>query len=124
MPNSYGFNEEKQIDGESMQDWQTGSSNVILKTFIRFVFGVEPQYKGIWIQPSKNIPFETTEFRIKVRDTDLILKYSNHQTGRRTFKINGIIEESIYDNVMEIEKIWLSNEIIVKNKEIVVEILD
>ncbi|MEF9959880.1 MAG: hypothetical protein RR090_07530 [Niameybacter sp.] len=124
MPNSYGFNEEKQIDGESMQDWQTGSSNVALKTFIRFVFGVEPQYTGLWIQPSMDIPFETTAFELKVRGTHLVLKYSNHETGKRIFKVNGEIQEGIYDNVMKLEKLWLNNNFISNNKEIVVEILD
>ena len=124
MPNSYGYNEEKQIDGESMQDWQTGSSNVALKTFIRFVFGVEPQYKGFWIQPSMDIPFETTEFTLKVRDTNLILKYSNNETGKRTFKVNGEIQKGIYDDVMKLEKLWLSNEYIENNKKILIEVLD
>lgn len=124
MPNSYGYNEEKQIDGESMQDWQTGSSNVVLKTFIRFVFGVEPQYKGLWIQPSMHIPFATTEFALKVRGTNLVLKYSNNETGKRIFKINGEIQEGIYDDVMKLKKLWISNEFVVNNKEIVVEILD
>lgn len=124
MPNSYGYNEEKQIDGESMQDWQTGSSNVALKTFIRFVFGVEPQYKGIWIQPSRAIPFDTTEFTLNVRGTKLILKYSNNELDKRTFKVNGEVQEGIYDEVMKLEKLWLSNEFIENNKEIVIEILD
>ena len=124
MPNSYGYNEEKHIDGESMQDWQTGSSNVVLKTFIRFVFGVEPQYKGLWIQPSMHIPFKTTEFTLKVRETTLILKYSNNKTGERIFKVNGSIQEGVYDSVMNLKKLWLSNEFIANNKEIVIEILD
>ncbi len=46
VPNSYGYNEELGIDGESMNDWQTGSSNVLLKLLIRFVFGFEPDYEG------------------------------------------------------------------------------
>lgn len=129
MPNSYGFNEEKQIDGESMQDWQTGSSNVVLKTFIRFVFGIEPQYKGIWIQPSKNIPFETTEFTIKVRESYLTIKYSNNQNtdnkaAGRVFKVNGEVQQGIYDDVMKLNKLWLSNDFITNNKEIIVEVLD
>ena len=123
MPNSYGYNEEKQIDGESMQDWQTGSSNVVLKTFIRFVFGVEPQYKGLCIQPSMHIPFATTELALKVRGTNLVLKYSNNETGKRTFKINGEIQEGYYDDVMKLKKFWISNEFIVIYKEIVVDIL-
>ncbi|MGL4363382.1 MAG: GH36-type glycosyl hydrolase domain-containing protein [Cellulosilyticaceae bacterium] len=124
MPNSYGLNDEKQIDGESMQDWQTGSSNVMLKTLIRFVFGIEPQFDGIWIQPSKNIPFETTEFTIKVRNTNLTLKYNNTKSGSRRFTMNGAKVEGVYDNVMMLDKFWLSNEMIAANEKIVIEIVD
>ena len=54
MPNSYGLNEDKLIDGENMNDWQTGSSNVVLKLLIRFVFGVEPVAKGLW-DPTRRV---------------------------------------------------------------------
>ena len=124
MPNSYGFNEEKQIDGESMQDWQTGSSNVILKTFIRFVFGVEPQYEGIWIQPSMHMPFESSTFEIDVRGTHLKLVYTNKNQEKRIFKINDEIIDGSYDEVMCLDKLWLSNQMIANNKDIVVQIID
>ena len=71
-----------------------------------------------------HIPFATTEFALKVRGTNLVLKYSNNETGKRTFKINGEIQEGIYDDVMKLKKLWISNEFVVNNKEIVVEILD
>lgn len=124
IPNSYGFNEEKQIDGESMQDWQTGSSNVALKTLIRFVFGVEPQYEGIWIQPSAHIPFENTYFEIKIRETKVILNYTNTQSTKRVFKVNNVVTEGVYDQVMKLDKLWLSNTYLNENKEIIIEILD
>lgn len=124
MPNSYGQNEDKQIYGESMQDWQTGSSNVVLKTLIRFIFGIEPHYKGIWIQPSLNIPFETMDFEIKIRETQVKLHYVNKQNGIRQFMLNGEVVKGIYDDVMKLEKLWLDNDILAQNKEIIIEIID
>lgn len=124
MPNSYGFNEEKHIDGESMQDWQTGSSNVMLKTLIRFVFGVEPQYEGLWIQPSFNIPFENFDFTIKVRTSEMTIRYKHENKGSRQFKINGTCQEGIWDDVMQLHKLWISNDLIEENKDIVIEIVD
>ncbi|MGL5675012.1 MAG: GH36-type glycosyl hydrolase domain-containing protein [Cellulosilyticaceae bacterium] len=124
MPNSYGFNEEKQIDGESMQDWQTGSSNVMLKTLIRFVFGIEPQFDGVWIQPSKDIPFEATTFEIKIRNAKVVLNYSNTNAGKRSFTINGNAQEGVFDSVMQLDKLWLSNDFISNNDSIVIEIID
>ncbi|MGL4738422.1 MAG: GH36-type glycosyl hydrolase domain-containing protein, partial [Cellulosilyticaceae bacterium] len=124
MPNSYGFNEEKQIDGESMQDWQTGSSNVALKTLIRFVFGIEPQYEGIWVQPSRNIPFETMNFEMMIRGTKVKVNYTNNQNEVRQFALNGEKVEGVYDDVMKLEKLWLDNETLAQNEEIVIEIID
>jgi cellobiose phosphorylase len=43
IPNSYIHNIEKGLDGESMNDWQTGSSNVLLKVLIWYVFGFRPE---------------------------------------------------------------------------------
>lgn len=124
MPNSYGLNEEKKIDGESMQDWQTGSSNVMLKTLIRFVFGIEPQYKGIWIQPSSNIPFENAEFAITIRGTEVVVKYTNNHSEKRSFKVNGVEEAGRFDEVMNLQKFWLSNETINQNSKIIIEVID
>lgn len=56
MPNSYGYNPEKNVDGQSMMDWQTGSSNVTLKLLVRFVAGVRPEYDGVWVQPGRLLP--------------------------------------------------------------------
>ena len=55
MPNSYGLNEEKFIDGQNMNDWQTGSANVLLKLLVRYVFGFEPALEGAWIQPAAGL---------------------------------------------------------------------
>lgn len=109
MPNSYGLNEEKLIDGESMADWQTGSSNVILKTLIRFVFGIEPQFDGVWIQPAVWMPFNSFRFRIMIRTTSLSIRYQNQGGKRRTYRVNGENRGTVYDEVMRLEKLWLAN---------------
>jgi len=51
IPNSYIHNMEKGLDGESMNDWQTGSSNVLLKILIWYVFGFRPELNHLRIQP-------------------------------------------------------------------------
>ncbi|MHC1750036.1 MAG: hypothetical protein AB9856_17315 [Cellulosilyticaceae bacterium] len=124
MPNSYGYNEEKQIDGESMQDWQTGSSNVMLKNLIRFVGGIEPMYEGIWIGPSNAMPYETVNFIIEVRRCKIVVKYSNKNRQNRTFVVNGLPKVGVFDKVMMTEKIWIENDNLEKNTEIIIEILD
>ncbi|TCL65327.1 glycosyl hydrolase family 36 [Hydrogenispora ethanolica] len=110
MPNSYGDNREKLIDGESMADWQTGSSNVIFKTLLRYVFGIEPHFDGVWIQPAAGLPWESFEFRIALRSCTLSIHYRNGGAGRRTFFLNGRRLAGVPDPLLGLEKAWLANE--------------
>ena len=124
IPNSFGYNAEKKIDGESMQDWQTGGSNVIFKTIIRFVFGVQPEYEGIWIQPSIDIPFESMEVEMNLRNCKLIIKYTNEHRTKRSFKLNNIYEEGEYNNQMQQKRLWLSYEKLAYLNTVILEVMD
>ncbi len=124
VPNSYGFNEEKQIDGESMQDWQTGSSNVILKTFIKYVFGVQPEYEGIWIQPSTDIPFEKMEVAITIRGCKLMINYTNAGTKTRRFKVNQQEEMGVYYEEMQQERLWIDYAKLNHGDTLFIEVID
>lgn len=122
MPNSYGYNAEKQIDGQSMQDWQTGSSNVVLKTLIKYVFGLEPQFGGVWIQPAKCLPFEEFNFQITVKGCRVNILYRNSGSGNRKYAVNGNNREGIHDEIMMLKKLWISDaELETKSLKIYVE---
>lgn len=110
MPNSYGYNPEKFIDGQNMNDWQTGSSNVVLKLLIRFVFGFEPTLDGLWIQPAGWCPFETFQFKLKVRGCQVSIHYENKHHGKRVYEIGGQTQESEPDEFMDVDKLWIPNE--------------
>lgn len=73
MPNSYGENIELFIDGESMSDWQTGSSNVLLKTLLRYVLGYIPSYDGILLQPAADLPYESLKAELSIRGHKIII---------------------------------------------------
>lgn len=115
IPNSYGENAILNIDGESMLDWQTGSSNVVFKTIIRYALGVEPGYNGIWIQPAKWQPFNSFKLTLNIRDFKINLHYLNNQNTKRTFVLN--------DKKCMANKIWLDYSKIENNK-INIEIYD
>lgn len=110
MPNSYGYNPDKGIDGQSMNDWQTGSSNVILKALIRFAFGYEPQLEGVWIQPAGWQPFKTFTFSLHVRDCDVTINYQNTEAGFRTFTLNGKPHQGVKDPHKNTDKLWVPYE--------------
>lgn len=123
MPNSYSYNPEKNLDGYSMNDWQTGSSNVLLKTWIRYVFGIEPTFDGIWIQPAKYQPFESFDFTVSIRSCKLTVRYRQGNGQQRKFYINQEEQQSQWDSMMKIDKLWLSNEML-EAKELEIEIVE
>lgn len=107
MPNSYGYNPEKGIDGQNMNDWQTGSSNVVLKVLIRFVFGFEPMLNGLWIQPAAWAPFDEYSFESKFRNQTVKIQYTNKSSGSRIFRVNGVKQKSVKDEFLGIDKLWI-----------------
>jgi hypothetical protein len=107
MPNSYCLNKEKFIDGESMNDWQTGASNVVLKLLVRYVLGVEPRMQGLWIQPAGYFPFKSFEFSIRIRSCNLCILYQNDQKGRRMFTVRGTEHRGQFDEIMGTRKLWI-----------------
>lgn len=123
IPNSYGLNVKLGIDGESMGDWQTGSSNVLLKTLIRFVFGFEPHFKGFYIQPSKNQPFDHLEMSLNYRGIELYISYENRHQEKRIYLMNGIEIEGRYDEIMQLNRLWISDDTL-PEKRCVIEVHD
>ena len=116
MPNAYGYNEEKYIDGQNMNDWQTGSSNVVFKLLIRYVFGFEPTLEGLWVQPGSWLPFNTFQFSAELPRNfgavDITIDYENRGGQSRTFIVNGDHEnprEVIPDTLMRLDKILIPN---------------
>ena len=116
VPNSYGYNEEKGIDGESMLDWQTGSSNVILKTLINDVFGVEPEFGGLWIRTAAWSPFDSFEFRIKIKGCRISLRYKKSGGGRRLYRVDGTGRNGVFDGILGLEKLWIPEEELKRGK--------
>lgn len=120
IPNSYGLNPEFDIDGESMQDWQTGSSNVFLKTLIKYAFGFEPDYEGIWIQPSRMQPFGKMELEITYLGRHIFIEHcskknvSNEEDYilkgmKRQFTLNGQEKKGCFDPLMKIDKLFIED---------------
>lgn len=124
MPNSFGYNPEKFIDGQNMNDWQTGSSNVVLKLLIRFVFGFEPDFDGIWIQPAKWCPFRSFQFQLNVRGCQVNIHYENKGAGKRSFALDGDGQEPELDEFMGIHKLWVPNETIQAGSSITIDVTD
>lgn len=120
MPNSYGDNAKLHIDGESMQDWQTGSANVVFKILMKFVFGFQAEHLGFYIQPANWIPFHQYQVDMVYQGKLLSIRYENKGEGKRSFFINGKKGKSVYDETMNLEKLWVDKENLVGNIEITI----
>lgn len=122
MPNSYGYNPDKGIDGESMNDWQTGSSNVVLKLLIRYVIGIKPEYDGIRIQPAAYCPFDGFTASIKAKGSLLSVEYVNTRSGKRKIWLDGRPLECAEEECMRTQVAWIPNERL--NRSSKIEIYD
>lgn len=107
MPNSYGHNPEMLIDGQNMNDWQTGSSNVVLKVLIRYVFGFEPTFGGLWIQPAGWAPFKGYSAACTVRGCRVTIESDSVSPRGRKFFVNGKRHKAVYDPKLGIDKLWI-----------------
>lgn len=98
MPNSYVYNEEFNMDGESMNDWYTGSATVLIKILIRCIFGINLTQEGIHISPTMYFPCEKAQISLKVRNSVIKVSYHNKKGEGRQILVNGrsIEQKSFY----------------------------
>ena len=75
IPNSYIHNIEKGLDGQSMNDWQTGSSNVLLKVLIWYVFGFRPELDHLRIQPDPRSPLAQFSYSGVYQNRKIVMSY-------------------------------------------------
>ncbi len=109
MSNSYLYNPELCMDGESMNDWFTGSGCVLAKVLVKGVFGVKPNLNGIEISPSSYFPCDTASMDITVKGVRLNISYENKGDGRKVL-IDGVEKDFISLN--ELNKKQIKIEII------------
>jgi hypothetical protein len=85
---------EKGLDGESMNDWQTGSSNVLLKILIWYVFGFRPELNHLRIQPDPRSPLARFSYSGTYQNKKIVMSYQ---------KTSAVNERVIYLNEKPVE---------------------
>ena len=81
-----------------------------MKTLVRYVFGLEPGLRGLWIQTAAWVPFEEFEFAAYVKGCRISIAYKNFGSPVRKFRINGTTCKGILNYIMGIERLWISDE--------------
>ena len=118
MPNSYVHNTEKGFDGESMNDWFTGSGCVLMKVLLGGVFGVKPTLEGIKIQMNAYLPATNAGICLNIKGCAISLRYRKDGIGERKYCLNGEkIEGDVINGIFLTEKD-------LKKKEISIDVID
>lgn len=89
MPNSYVYNPEIGCDGESMNDWFTGSSSTLLKSIVRNALGLFPKLNKLTLFPASYFPFEECSLKTRIRDKGITIIYKNKNNGKRKILLDG-----------------------------------
>ncbi|MBR0295280.1 MAG: hypothetical protein IJQ67_05205 [Bacilli bacterium] len=113
MPNSYGYNPDLGVDGQSMNDWYTGSSNTLIKAIVDDIFGIKVNIRGeLTINPCA-FPVESASITLPIRSKIIEVKYSNHDLGHREIYIDGLKSDNNLINLKDYTK----KKIVVEVKE-------
>ena len=90
MPNSYIHEDSIQVDGESMNDWYTGSSNTLLKLLVKDLFGFVPSVDGsLSFHPSRYFPSTEADMNLSFRGRPVRIHYQNQGKGKRSILVDG-----------------------------------
>ena len=122
MPNSYCSSEEYEMEGDSMGDWYTGSGTVLIKSLVKFGFGIMPTLDGLTIQTPATMPCNSAELSLTVKGHPITVKYTNKNSDNRSVILNGISVKGEYDELMKTTKFFVKSEDITDNA--VIEVID
>ena len=99
MPNSYSYNTESMMDGESMSDWYTGSANTLIKSLVRGLFGINPSLDGLNLSLTKYVDTKDASCSVVIKGTPVKINYHTTNNEVSFIEINGVKQtytESIF----------------------------
>lgn len=123
LPNSYSSNPALGLDGESMNDWQTGSSNVLLKAIARCVVGFRPGFGVLRIAPAAWCPFASWTALLPWRGRPVRIAYESGNGAGRRFIVDGRPAEGRRDDALETEALEIAAETLPQGRELRVHII-
>ena len=83
MPNSYIYNTELGLDGESGGDWYTGSACVLIKVLIYKIFGLECTLDELIFTPCQYMPFKDSKLEMQIRNRKVSVEYLTDLSGEK-----------------------------------------
>ena len=89
MPNSYVYNKDIDVDGQSMNDWYTGSSNTLIKAIVFDLFGINPTIGDIINITPSTFSCKEASISINIKNKKFNIIYLNNNHGQMTMTLNG-----------------------------------
>ena len=123
MSNSYIYNEERGLDGESMNDWFTGSGCVLIKAIVWGAFGILPSLNGLVIRPANFFPSNEAFIKLRVKNCDLSISYKKQGDTQRRFIVNGKEKKAVKNTKNGLFEITFTADDL-NDKEIYIDIFD
>ena len=124
MPNSYVHNPDLNLSGQNMNDWQTGSSNALLKTLIKHAFGFCPEFDNLRIAPAMWFPLSGFDFQAITHDRKVNITLSQGDVKERQFLFNSKAIPSAMDEYSNIPYIRIPYVQLADDRENVIQIID
>ncbi len=118
MTNSYFDNKERGFDGQSQNDWFTGSGTVFIKNIVRNCIGLYADMNGVYVQPAFNMPVDKFTAEVLVKGVKVTVKYENTGAVERTVFVDGKAVSTEFDALMNLNKAYLPNDMFHEGMEI------
>ncbi len=109
MPNSYLYNPELALDGESAGDWFTGSGAVLIKGLVKHGFGIMPDLDGLVVAMPMKMPCNKAKIEIVVKGCPITVSYENRGVGIREYTLNGVKQDTCIDDLSGTKYIRITN---------------
>lgn len=122
MSNQYKYNEELGMDGESGNDWFTGSGAVLTRIIFEYALGVQAQIKGLKVAVPDYLPTDSIHMSANIKGCPVEYIYKNTGKGEREYFVNGKLVEFSIDEMSGYKVIYIPEEAF--TGKITIEIFD
>ena len=110
MTNSYMDNLKRGFDGQSQNDWFTGSGTVFIKNIVRNCIGLNADMNGVYVQPAFHMPVDKFTAEVLVKGVKVTVKYENTGASERTVLVDGNAVSTEFDAMMNLNKAYIPGE--------------